>query len=107
MIVSSILKFKHALRQIATGSEMERFENGGIPGLAAPTTAAEGHDPHGPQPDTGKKPKKPVSVQKQVQSKLSLLSSRIGDIMTWQSKVKDSDKMCLTCKELSHQKKSC
>lgn len=54
--------------------------------------------PETPKPTTSpKKPKKVVTVQKQLQNKLTSMSSKMGEIMQWQAKVKDSDKMHLAC----------
>ena len=54
------------------------------------------------KPENTKRPKRPPTVQKQVQSKLSTLSSKIGEIMTWQSKIKDSEKMLLASTSFVH-----
>ena len=89
-------------RKIATGAEMGKFmgrsnvdlrQAPGMPPVEGEPGGQNGGG--GPANTTTKKPKKTPTVQKQVQSKLSTLSTKIGEIMTWQSKIKDSEKMLL------------
>ena len=87
-----------SIRQVATGSELGRLHSGAL-GLHA-DAAAHGHTGAG-GPDAadrragaGKK-KKPQSLQKQVAAKISMLSGKTAEIMSWDAKVKDSDRLFL------------
>lgn len=98
-------------RKIATGAEMGKFmgrsgddlrQAPGMPPVEGDPGNQNGGGGHANTKDTTKKPKKAPTVQKQVQSKLSTLSSKIGEIMTWQAKIKDSEKMLLASISLVH-----
>ena len=81
-------------RQLGTGPGMSNFMPMSAGGL--PPVTPGGPTPGTPVPPEGpKKPKKVQTVQKQLQSKLTSLSTKIGEIMQWQAKVKDSDKLLL------------
>jgi len=83
-------------RQLATGSEIGRLHSGAL-GLHAdaagnPQTGAGGPDNADRRE---KKAKKPQSIQKQVAGKISMLSGKTAEIMSWDAKVKDSDRLFL------------
>ena len=81
---------------MATGSEIGRLHSGAL-GLHA-DAVAHGHTGAG-GPDTAdrrdKKAKKPQSLQKQVAGKISMLSGKTAEIMSWDARVKDSDRLFL------------
>ena len=83
-------------RQLATGSEIGRLHSGAL-GLHA--DAAGNGQPGAGGPDNAdrreKKVKKPQSIQKQVAGKISMLSGKTAEIMSWDAKVKDSDRLFL------------
>ena len=83
-------------RQLATGSEIGRLHSGAL-GLHADATGNEHTGAGGPDnaDRREKKAKKPQSIQKQVAGKISMLSGKTAEIMSWDAKVKDSDRLFL------------
>ena len=77
-------------RQIATGSEMHRLQSTG-PGFQ--TVAGDGRS--APADEPAAKPKKVPNTQRLVASKIAQLSAKNAEILSWSSKVSESDKLCL------------
>lgn len=73
------------LRQIAVGNDLAAFQSGGLgPG--------RGTDPSGDNklPQGGPKQKKVVPLSKQISNKISSSSSKLAELMAWESKVTDN-----------------
>ena len=80
------------LRQIAPGGEVERMQSMALGFHAGPGTAGSGR-PSGDEPAA--KPKKVPNTQRLVATKIAQLSAKNAEILSWTSKVSESDKLYL------------
>lgn len=77
------------VRQIAMGTHMAQFNNNPVPVGQPAGEGGDGTIPPGP------KSKKTVPLAKQLQNKISTSSSKLTEIMAWDSKIKDCTTLLL------------
>lgn len=86
------------VRQQATAADMNRLQAGAL-GLHADATDLK---PGLQQEDNGpRRPKKEKTAAQTVAAKISVLSAKNAEIMSWSARVSDSDKLSLDLKCIS------
>ena len=84
------------MRQLATAGEIGRLQSTAL-GLHA-GGGGEPSNPGGPDqppPQQPKKEKRPPNMQRLVASKIAMLSSKNTEIMAWEARIKESEKLFL------------
>ena len=85
------------MRQLATAGEIGRLQSTALGLHAGGGSGEQPSTPAGPgqQQQPPKKEKKPVNLQRLVASKIAMLSSKNTEIMAWEARIKESDKLFL------------